>query len=478
MLFRSMSRFFEQQVERDLKKLALLQTGHRVLAACSGGPDSVALVDVLFHLRDRLGFDMRIAHVNHGLRGEESLEDERFVITLAEKYDLPLTVRRFDRDDVDQVRSGNLEERARRLRYQKLIHTAVELDCHCVATGHTLSDQAETVLHRLLRAAGFTGLRGILPVRNDLEVPIVRPLLGLSRDQVLAYLRDKGLDFRHDAMNDDPRYTRVRIRKELMPFLREKFNFRVEEHLARLAELARRDQEFWDKHIQGLREDIGPATRDAPADRIRFLKLTEAEQGRLLRSYFNSLQLSKSWLHVNEALNLLQRERPQGEIHLSEHVLLYRRYDRFYFAPPLDARVLADEYPLNIPGVTEISALNIRIEAHFRPVNLLPLEPPSRFIAEFDADRAGRTVTVRTRREGDVMIPLGMKGVKKIKKILQEKRIPLEQRGRIPLICFDRDIAWVVGCCVSNSYRLGPDTQNVLRITVQPLAEKWNSHEK
>ncbi len=463
----SISLSFPRQVERSLKSMGIPLKEQRLLAAVSGGPDSVALLHVLSRLRRRLGFELRAAHVNHGFRGRESLEDERFVIALAEQHDVPLTVRRFDPDEVDRARTGNLEEHARRLRYQKLVHTAVELDCHCIATGHTLSDQAETVLHRLLRATGLSGLRGILPVRNDLEVPVIRPLLALSRDQVLAYLRETGLDYRRDAMNDDPRYTRVRIRHQLIPWLKEEFNLQVEKNLARLAELARRDEEFWIRHIHGLREDFGPAHPDAPADRVRFLALTEAEQGRLLRSYLESLQVADSWLHIKDVLTLLRSDRPQGEIHLNDQVFLYRRYDEFYFASPLDHQILSREYPLNVPGVTDIPALNVRIEAQIRPVNLLPLEPPSRFIAEFDADRVCYPVTVRTRRDGDVMLPLGMRGAKKVKKILQEKRILNENRDRIPLVCFDRDIAWVVGCCVSDSYRLAPETRNVLRISVR-----------
>lgn len=468
----SISVLFPRQVERSLQRMGIPLEGHRVLAAVSGGPDSAALLDVLSRLRDRLGFELRIAHVNHGFRGREALEDEGFVIALADQYDLPLTVRRFDQEEVEQARAGNLEESARRLRYQKLVHTAVELDCHYIATGHTLSDQAETVLHRLLRATGLSGLRGIMPVRNDLEVPVIRPLLSQSRDQILAYLRERDLKYRRDAMNEDPCYTRVRIRQKLIPLLKNEFNSQSEQNLARLAELARRDEEFWDKHIHGLREDFGPASPDAPADRIRFLELTEAEQGRLLRSYFATRQVTDSWLHIKDALTLLRSERPQGEIHLSEQVFLYRRYDWFYFSPPLDPKSLSQEFPLNVPGVTDIPALRVRIEATLRPVNLLPLEPPSQTIAEFDADRVCHPVTLRSRREGDVMLPLGMRGTKKLKKILQEKRIPIEQRAQVPLICFDRDIAWVVGCCVSDSYRLRPDTQNVLRISVLSIGDE------
>jgi len=213
-----------------------------MVIAVSGGPDSVALLRALLVLRRSPPPPLVLAHLNHQLRGSESDADEAFVRDLhgslvsAGPEDVRLCCERIDVSAVAVAEGANLEDAARRVRYDWLARVAREHGVGIVATGHTADDQAETVLHRLLRGAGLQGLRGIAlrrPLGEGVEV--VRPLLDVTRAEVLSFLETERQSWRRDSSNDDPRFTRNRIRHELLPQLAEQYNPAVREVLARLA---------------------------------------------------------------------------------------------------------------------------------------------------------------------------------------------------------------------------------------------------
>ncbi len=234
-----------------------------LVVAVSGGPDSVALARALLAVRSDPAAPLVLAHLNHQLRGEDSDADEAFVVDLhtrlaAKNTNLHLVTHRLDVARLAREQGDNLEAVARRERYRWLAGVARARALHHVATGHTAGDQAETVLHRLLRGTGVEGLRGIAPRRRlgpDLEV--IRPLLRVTREDVLAYLSAIGQPARHDRSNDDPAFTRNRIRHDLLPLLARDYNPRIIDVLARLAELAEeiaRDEEDAARTLLGQAE--------------------------------------------------------------------------------------------------------------------------------------------------------------------------------------------------------------------------------
>jgi tRNA(Ile)-lysidine synthase len=231
---------------KEWKRLGLPVADERVVVAVSGGADSVALLLALDELlrTGRLGLQLRVAHLDHGLRGEAGEEDARWVEALANELWVEVEVGRADVKERAASAGDNLEQAARRARYEFLAEVAAECGSRVVLTGHTMDDQAETVLLRLLRGSGAEGLGGIEPVRVlavESEVQLARPLVGWARRvKTEKYCRERGVEFRVDAMNEDERFARVRVRRRLLPLL-ESFNPRVVESLSRTAELLRED---------------------------------------------------------------------------------------------------------------------------------------------------------------------------------------------------------------------------------------------
>jgi tRNA(Ile)-lysidine synthase len=231
---------------KEWKRLSLSVAEEGVVVAVSGGADSTALLLALDELlrTGRLGLRLRVAHLDHGLRGEAGEEDARWVLALAKELGVEVEVGRVDVKESAAGAGDNLEQAARRARYEFLAEMAEECGARVVLTGHTMDDQAETVLLRLLRGSGADGLGGIEAVRALVakgEVQLARPLVGWARRvETERYCRERGVEFRVDAMNEDERFARVRVRRQLLPLL-ESFNPRVVEALSRTAELLRED---------------------------------------------------------------------------------------------------------------------------------------------------------------------------------------------------------------------------------------------
>ena len=219
----------------------MFRSGDRVLVAVSGGPDSLAMLSVLTALRKELKLTLRAAYVDHGLRPAAAKKEAALVKRLGKEWGVPVTVLR---RPVHKGKKDSLESSARETRYEGLAALAGKIRAQAIATGHTADDQAETVLMRILRGSGTTGLAGIPPVRALGKLRIIRPLIGCTREQVMEHLRARGLHPLLDRSNLSPRFVRNRIRNDLLIRLEKEFNPQVRKHLCHLADLAREDQDW------------------------------------------------------------------------------------------------------------------------------------------------------------------------------------------------------------------------------------------
>lgn len=302
-----------ETVHATIKRYHMLPSGSRAGVAVSGGADSVFLLRALSELAVREGWQLEALHLNHKLRGEESDGDARFVAELAASLGLPCHIAC---EDV-RARGGNLEQAARMARREFFAGVQRERGLERVATGHTLDDQAETVLFRALRGAGLTGLQGIQPVTRD---GVVRPLLGVERAQLREWLRERGFEWREDSTNLDTSLARNRLRLELLPGLEAAVNRRGRWALSRLAELARDEERYWESVLEPLAERMLRRERDAVILNCRELTALEpALRRRLVR---RALEDAGGGLrriefeHVEAVLALASRSRGEGGVQL------------------------------------------------------------------------------------------------------------------------------------------------------------------
>lgn len=282
---------FPARFAQSLDSTGWLRPGEKIFVACSGGPDSTALYFLLKPLQKEKKFSLGLLHFNHGLRGAEAARDEAFVRTLARKEKVPFHTARANVAAAAKKGKLSIEEAARQARYNFFLKTAQKNKIRKIALAHTLDDQAETVLMRLIQG---TGLRGLAAIRRELkqgEVLFVRPLLDFSKKDILAYLEKESISFKKDSSNESPRFLRNRVRKNLLPLLARDFNPRIAESLARIPAVLGDEQEFLAAMETKAWEKCRPS-KDKGGLRLRrraFLSLPSALQFRALEKAVKTL---------------------------------------------------------------------------------------------------------------------------------------------------------------------------------------------
>jgi tRNA(Ile)-lysidine synthase len=438
------------------------RAGERVAVAVSGGADSVALLAVMAESRPESGVVLSAIHVHHGLRGAEADEDAAFVEELARRLGVPLEIERGDAAALAADRGQGLEEAARTLRYGVFRTRLAAGALDAVATAHTLDDQAETVLMKLLRGAWTEGLGGIAPVVSEAAGGrIVRPLLGVTRAEVIAYLQAAGQPWREDSSNRDPAFARNRMRHTLLPHLRD-YAPHAAEQLARLATVARDEEAWWSRELARTLPGLilpgrpvrggGRATSTQPGETAlaievdRLTALHPALERRVLRAAAAQLSAGIGFAHT-EALRELARSAPgsgkRGRLELGQGLVAERtaRELRLCRVPHGEAAVpRLPEVAVAIPGRVEVPEYGLIIEAEGR----LPHE-----------------LLLRTPRPGDRVLLRNSRSSKTVKEVLERGGWSAADRAQWPVLAVGKQIAWMRGVEVE------PDPH--FRLRVQPL---------
>jgi tRNA(Ile)-lysidine synthase len=456
------------KVQSALKDL--LAPGEPLLIGVSGGPDSVALLDALV----QSGWLPHVCHLNHKLRGADSDADAEFVRQLAQRYQLAVTVEARDVGGFASERKISIEDAARRARHEFFSSVSARTGTDKLALAHTADDQVETFLLRLFRGAGAPGLIGIWPVRQIGSLRVIRPLLNVRRQEVLEYLTGKQLSCRADASNLDTRFTRNRIRHELLPLLEKEFNPGIRDVLLRTAEILRDEDSYLLGHVV---QAFYPAVCKNDAVHLRkFADCPVAVQRRLLRIWLGGRDESEmrfTFDHIEAVRELAVVECPSAEAHLPEDVVVYREYEWLRKARRDELEPVCGRWRLNLPGETVIRELGVRLVTECDPRALETfsgnrqgvLNPPHFKEESFDADTLGGSPFIRTWQEGDRFRPLGMSCDKKLQDFFVDEKVPRLQRRRVPLLCaFDGRIAWVVGHRIAEPFKMTQQTQRVLRV--------------
>jgi len=443
-------------------------SGDRILVAVSGGPDSVCLLSLLHELSIKFGLSLHVAHLDHQFRGQESAADAQFVTDLAVKLGIPATIESFDVPAYCAQHGLSAQEGARKIRYAFLERTAHTVQAARIATGHTADDQAETFLMRLLRGAGPSGLSAIPPVRDN----IIRPLIEITRAEVMEYLEANNRAFRTDPSNNKPLYLRNRVRQVLIPVLKQ-FNPRIIETLSAESNLLRDEDAALHAACDSLSREIIQEDGEYITVKLPgFNTLLPALKRRVLRyaidrAGFDSTAIS--FIQINDALLFLVNAQTGKPLVLSQGMVIEREYDRFIISGKLHAESLV--HSVAVPGSTIVPEFNVEVDTSISvPPSAPPAEENYRWQARFDYDRMPPYIVLRNRRAGDWFCPAGMNGSrKKLQDFFVDERVPRRQRDRVPLLCSGDDILWIVGYRTDERFLVQQSTRNMVTVRMNPL---------
>ena len=396
-------------LQKQLRQYAMLCPGDRVNCAVSGGADSMALLWGLYLLKDKLRIHLTAVHFNHGLRGAESDGDEAFVREFCQQFDIPLSV---GRSTVTPGKKG-LEAAARDARYAFFATLPGKL-----ATAHTADDNAETLLMHLIRGTGLKGLGGIAPVNKN----VIRPMLHITRQQVLAFLEEYHIPYREDSSNRTDAFLRNRIRHHIMPLLQSE-NPKISQNLSATAARLRQDEAA-----------LSELSQFEVLPNVETLRtLPQALRSRILEAFLKQCGAPEpNAAHISLAESLVFSANPSARAAFPGGIILTRRYGRLeqlHQLPPLEATALPQQ------GIVELPELGLRVITG-------PAQSLKNTENTFTVIPTG-TLTLRCRRDGDRIRRNG--GTKSVKKMFADRKIPASQRLQIPIVADEAGILGIYG---------------------------------
>ncbi len=454
------------KVKETIIRYRMLDPGDLCIVGVSGGPDSVCLLDILHELRGELEIGLVVAHFEHGLREKEDEAETRFVRRLAASMALA-----FETEKASLLREGvtsSVEERARNARYAFFERLKDNLDAQKIALGHNLNDQAETVLMRLLRGSGPSGLTGIPPSREN---TIIRPLIEIKREEIESYLKARDLSYVVDSSNLQTDYLRNKIRLELLPRLME-YQPRLIEHLGQLARIMGSDNTYLEDQAEDwvVREAEQRPEGDIWIPVQSFVELPEPVRNRVTRHLLRKIGKNLRRIdygHIESVYMLAQGRNPQGILNLPNGLTVKRVYDKLAFKAG-DADKPAEFY-YRLDGVG-----TYYLEEIGRSITLVEMEgdvdlngTDQAWTAYLDAVKLQYPLILRTHRPGDRFVPLGMNGHKKIKNFFIDLKIPSEMRASTPILVSQDTPVWVCGHRIDDRFKVTSKTRKILKVAIR-----------
>jgi tRNA(Ile)-lysidine synthase len=453
-------------VRRTIEKYGMFSHGDRVVVAVSGGPDSVALLHILDSLKDIYGIKLHAAHLEHGLRGDESVEDMEFVEALCESLSIPITTGSEKVGEIADRDGLSVEAAARKARYAFLDDVLMETGFKKIATGHNANDQAETVLMNLMRGSGIAGLSGMKPAMGD---KILRPLIEARRSEIMAYLEKKNIAYRTDSSNADTRFERNKVRSVLIPLIEKEFNPGIVDTLARTASVFSMVYEFF-------KDEVDKSMRTA----------VKTEEGRVtlnlelfnpypdivkLFTFHKVLGLLEddeqviSYDTLSALLNVAGKSRSGSRIDIGAGIIALKEFDSIVIGRDL-ALYEPYEVQLNVPGETVIEGAGYVYRAEvLKEKPETPDVYKSGESAYFDFNELGLPLVARNWREGDRFVPFGLKGSKKVHDVFIDEKVPISKRTMIPLVSDADGVIWVTGVRRADRARVTDKTGTIVKIT-------------
>jgi len=438
----------------------LFGRGSRILAAVSGGIDSVVLLDLLASLSAEWDLKVVILHVNHQLRGRESNADEKFVTSLAKHYGVPLHTARVETKSEAARKRLSIQEAARDLRYAFFQKKMAELHGDVVATAHNANDNAETMLLNFFRGTGIDGIAGIPIQRNDAS--IVRPLLFATRPEIAGYARERKLRYREDSSNLTDKYSRNFVRRRVIPLLEERVNTSLVQSLSNSSAIFKACAEYLREQVK----NAWPAIISEADGEILFVKEILWRQHPYMRQLivhdvFLRKNIEPSADRIGAVLSLLGAEkgsrvdcgngwRAENE---SDHIRLNRRTAAADFS-----------YVLQEEGVISNDLFSLSVKKSKNVPNKLGSHSSTEYV---DAGKVRFPVCIRSWKEGDSFVPLGMKHRKKVSDFFVDLKIPRSEKMRIPIVESGGNIVWVAGCRIDDRFKITSASTEAYKLSIR-----------
>ena len=504
---------FRQKVLSFMKKNHMTDRGDSVLAAVSGGADSVCLLLLLHEMAAELGIKVFAFHMNHGIRGAEADRDERFVMELCERLNIPLTVAHEKVEEYAAERGLSGEEAGRILRYHHLGETAEKYQCAKIAVAHHEDDDAETVLLNLFRGSGLAGLSGIRPVREN----IIRPLLCVSRKEIEEYLNEQELSWCEDSTNKENDYTRNKIRNELLPWVTENINSRAAEHILAVSEFATQADAYFEMEAERILEESCSKRREEAkqptSQNVGEADGKESGTGQDLKVAENAMkmytkistnlfdsqpEILKTYIIRRMVLNAAGKAKDITERHIRAVMKLtgpggghsvnlpyglqaVRGYETLKIVQGQERRSAVESSDpgqkwknegsfekeirlrTDLDETFRVGPASIRL--HAIPRKKEPEIPKNQYTKWFDYDKINVVLSIRYRKNGDYLTLSGG-GKKKLRRFMIDEKIPEDERDRIPVLADGDHVLWVVGYRISDYYKITDETEHILEAEV------------
>jgi tRNA(Ile)-lysidine synthase len=463
-------------IQNTIHEHDLLRSGQTVLVAVSGGADSVSLLYVLHFLQRRYKLTLVVLHLNHALRGSEADRDQEFVCQLAWRLKIPVRTLRVEVSRLAEQEGLSLEMAAREARLAFFHEMAREYHADAVAVGHTADDQVETVLLRLFRGCGLQGLAGIPHQGTVRGLRIIRPLRDVTHQETVHFLRHHALPWCEDSSNAQPVYQRNRLRNEVLPLLRERFNPRVDDAVLRTSALLAAENEWMDAQAQqayrGCLDPLQPAT-------LRVTGLTALPRvlaRRVVLCWLYARDINPGCLDaqtVDRIVDMGSRSEGSERVELGAQRVVVRFYDHISVQPEYSHEPY--RYRLDVPGQMYMPELGLQVttectqgvvrERHQRP----GAYPVTATLSADAVDRAG--LFIRSWHPGDRMKPMGMKGSRKLQDIFVDLRVPRDQRAWLPMLECRQEIVWLPGYRVARGWDVPDAHARSIQVRIDRFTE-------
>lgn len=437
----------------------------KVVIAVSGGPDSMCLLHILNSIKSKLKIELIVAHVNHCLRGAEADKDESYVKEFCNKLNIDFYSVRIDINKLAKDRGISSEMAGRVARYEFFEEIKDKTNAQKIAIAHNANDQAETILMRIMRGTGISGIIGIKPMRDGV---FVRPLIKVNREEIEYYCEKNHINPRIDKTNLESIYGRNKVRLELIPYIKKNFNKDIVMTLNRLSDTVEIDNDY----LEYVSLEKYKLFCEEKKDKIIIHKKAFLEHRaivtRIIRkaiSYITGSTYNFEKKHILDIIDM-QIHVTGTNLDLPNNIKVYNNYGdiSIYFKNQQNINKDINEYELFIDKSNVIPEKTIKITLRLVDENEQIKFRENNFIKYFDYDKIKDKIILRYRKKGDKFTPIGMNGSKKLKDIFINMKIEKSLRDRIPLVCFGDEISWIVGYRVSNKFKVDENTKKILEI--------------